>query len=103
MTINARLFVLSLGGLVLLGGIAGLAAGVEAWPAVLFGALILIGTLFDLGYRGTAAKHAAAGAKWQLTGEREINTLTGEAQEVWFDPLTGTRRYEPLGADPNRG
>jgi hypothetical protein len=102
MSSNARTFLLIVGGLMVLGGVVGMVTGVPVFPLGLFGALILIGTLFDLGYRGAAGRRAAKGGLWLRTGEREVNTLTGEAEEVWFDPDSGARRYEPLGSDPNR-
>lgn len=101
MTSNGRTFLLIVGGLLMLGGLAGLVNGVPLVPLLIFGAVMLAGTLWDIGYRGAAGR-AARGATWQRTGEREINSLTGEPEEVWFDPLTGARRYEPLGSDPNR-
>ena len=102
MTTNARLFLLILGGLLLLAGLVSALAGMPLLPLFIFGALVLAGTLFDLGYRGAAGRRGAKGGLWQRTGEREINTLTGVAEEVWFDPASGARRYEPLGSDPNR-
>lgn len=102
MSANARLIVLIIGGLFVLGGIAGLATGFEAIGPLAIGIVILIGTLFDYGYRGRNGQPTPSGAAWQRTGEREIDTLTGEPREVWFDPVTGARRYEPMGSDPNR-
>ena len=102
MSANARLFLLIMGGILLLAGLASVAAGFPVVPLFIFGALVLAGTLFDLGYRGAAGRRAAKGGMWQRTGEREVNTLTGVAEEVWFDPVSGARRYEPLGSDPNR-
>ena len=37
---------------------------------------------------------------WELTNERFIDDETGQLLEVWIDPLTGERRYEPAGGDP---
>ena len=102
MSANARLFLLIIGGILLLAGLASVAAGAPFVPLFIIGALVLAGTLFDLGYRGAAGRRAAKGGLWQRTGEREVNTLTGVAEEVWFDPASGARRYEPLGTDPNR-
>ena len=102
MSANARLFLLIMGGILLLAGLASVAAGFPVVPLFIIGALVLAGTLFDLGYRGAAGRRAAKGSLWQRTGEREVNTQTGVAEEVWFDPASGARRYEPLGTDPNR-
>ena len=102
MTVNARLFLLIVGGLLLLAGAVSAVEGFLFPPLFIVGALVLAGTLFDLGYRGAAGRRAAKGGLWQRTGEREVNTLTGVAEEVWFDPASGARRYEPLGSDPNR-
>lgn len=102
MSANARLFLFVIGGLALLAGLVGMSAGIPIIPLAIFGIIVIVGTLFDLGYRGAADRRAGLGGTWQRTGEREINSLTGEAEEVWFDPATGARRYEPLGSDPNR-
>jgi hypothetical protein len=37
---------------------------------------------------------------WELTNEKFVDDETGRVLEVWIDPLTGERRYEPAGSDP---
>jgi hypothetical protein len=95
MTRNGRFLALLLGALAVAGGLFGLATTGWGWPAVIFGALVLIGTLFDLGYHGL--REAPDHARWQPTGERELDTATGEIVEVWFDPVTGERSYRRAG------
>lgn len=60
-------------------------------------ALIVVGTLFEARYRG---RKLASRGQWQATGERELDTETGTVIEVWFDPVTGERRYVPAGHRP---
>lgn len=60
-------------------------------------ALILIGTLFEVRYRG---RKSAQRGQWQATGERELDYETGTVIEVWFDPVSGERRYVPAGHGP---
>jgi hypothetical protein len=36
---------------------------------------------------------------WELTKEKFVDHETGQLLEVWIDPLTGERRYEPAGRD----
>jgi hypothetical protein len=70
------------------------------WPVALecliFGVLILIGTLLEGHYRS----RRAAGAGWQKTGERFLDPTTGTLTDVRYDPQTGLRSYEP--SDSNR-
>ena len=33
---------------------------------------------------------------WERTRERFVDDETGKLLEVWVDPLTGERRYEPV-------
>lgn len=40
--------------------------------------------------------------RWVRTAEREIDTETGRPVEIWWDPVTGARRYEPLAQAPRR-
>lgn len=63
-------------------------------------ALIVIGTVFDARYRGRNSSSAARG-QWQDTGERELDYTSGTAIEVWFDPVSGERRYVPAGHAPD--
>jgi hypothetical protein len=37
---------------------------------------------------------------WQPTGERFVDEETGQPVQVLMDPLTGERRYEPMGDHP---
>lgn len=60
-------------------------------------ALILIGTLFEARYRG---RKSARRGQWEATGERELDHETGTVIEVWFDPVSGERRYVPAGHGP---
>lgn len=100
MTRNGRIAALVLavamvcGGVVLEGSTGG-GAGL-----FVFAALIVIGTVFDAGYR---RRRGSSHSQWQRTGEREIDHETGAIIEVWYDPLTGERRYEPVGQGSKEG
>ena len=100
MTANGRIAALVIAGLAALGGVlvqVGSAKG-GGIPLFLFAALILIGTVFDAGY--LARRRSAQGA-WQLTAEREVDHQTGQILEVWYDPVSGERRYLPTGQRPD--
>ena len=76
--------------------VAGLALTAFAGPAALqlvgFGALLLVGTLFER----VVYKRVAAGppsARFQRTPERFRDPTSGEAVTVYADPATGERAY----------
>jgi len=89
----ARAVALVTAGLVLLGGIALHRWTGEGWGVIALGLLIGAATLFERRYRAARDGDLAA---WQRTGEREIDVETGATLEVWYDPRTGARRYEPI-------
>lgn len=101
MSANARLVVLVLGLLMTLGGGAMAAAtGGGGLPMVIVGLLVLASLLYERRYGRQGRQKSVPHSEWQLTDERFIDDETGEAVEVWIDPLTGERRYEPLGSNP---
>jgi hypothetical protein len=74
-------------------GIGLIACGVHApgWQALVIGAIVLIGTLFERWrYRRI---EAPPNGDWQRTNEQFIDPSTGDPVEVMFDPRTGERRY----------
>lgn len=100
MTPNGRIAALVLAGLAAAGGVlvqVGSGAG-GGFALFVLAALILLGTVFDAGY--LARRRSARGA-WQLTAEREVDHQTGQILEVWFDPISGERRYLPSGERPD--
>ena len=74
-------------------GIGLIACGVYApgWQALLFGAIVLIGTLFER-WRYRRIEEPRNGS-WQQTDEAFIDPTSGDPVEVMFDPRTGERRY----------
>lgn len=74
-------------------GIGLIAHGVQVpgWQALIIGALVLLGTLFERWrYRPIEQKPKDP---WQRTGEQFLDPSTGKPVEVMFDPRTGERRY----------
>jgi uncharacterized membrane protein len=69
----------------------------RAWFAAfelgVFGAAVLIGTLFERRYRA----RRAAGIGWQTTGERFVDPASGKLVEVRYNPQTGERAYVDAG------
>jgi hypothetical protein len=63
----------------------------NAFPPLVFGVLLLLGTVFER-WRYKSPKSAAA-AKGVATGERFVDTETGALMEVWYDAATGERTY----------
>lgn len=89
-----RTVLIGLGALSLLCGLVAIATGAIP-PALVFagwGALILIGTLFErVVYK--RVETARPGPGWQRTAERFIDDATGDAVTVYIRPETGERAY----------
>lgn len=100
MTPNGRIAALVVAGFAAAGGLFLHVASARGggFPLFLFAGLIVVGTLFDAGY--LAKKRHQRGA-WQLTAEREVDHQSGQILEVWFDPVSGERRYLPTGERPD--
>lgn len=98
---NARILVLVLG---LLAGAGGLALTIATEgggiPLLILGAGILVSLGFERRYGRQGKQKSVPHSDWRLTDERFIDDETGQPVEVWIDPLTGERRYEPLGGHP---
>jgi hypothetical protein len=101
MSDNARLVALIAGIGALLGGGAMMAAtGGGGFPLAIVGLLVLASLVWERRYGRQGRQKSIPHSDWQLTDEKFIDDETGEAVEVWIDPLTGERRYEPLGSHP---
>jgi hypothetical protein len=100
MSRNARLAVFVLGALAVAGGTVmtmltgGGGIGLLAIGALLFASLALEGRYGRPGAPTDVPDHA-----WERTSERFVDDETGKLLEVWIDPLTGERRYEPVERD----
>ena len=94
-----RTAVLALGALVALIGAGQMLAGQAAHGAELLalGVLGILGTLFE---RWRYRKRLPPSARWEPTGERFEDPVSGEVMEVLYDPASGERRYEPLKRSP---
>jgi hypothetical protein len=101
MTDTARAFVIGLGVALASGGIlmSALTEG-SGLPLVIVGLLVLASVVFERRYGRQGQQRSVPHGDWQLTGERFIDDESGAKVEVWIDPLTGERRYEPIGSHP---
>jgi hypothetical protein len=99
-TPNGRIAGLVLAGLAAIGGVLMQAAGKDGggFPLFVLAALIAVGTVFDAGY---LERRRGPRGIWQLTAEREIDHQSGQILEVWYDPISGERRYLPTGERPD--
>ena len=71
-----------------------------AWPFLVFAILFAVGTWLErFYYRGGTV--AGQGGRLQPTGERFLDEESGQPITVWFNPVTGERRYVEEGATPN--
>jgi hypothetical protein len=90
-----RKLVLGLALLVLCAGLLLLAVSpANAFPPLLFGTLLLLGTLFER-WRYKAARTPGS-ARGSATGERFVDPETGVLMEVYYDASTGERTYVKL-------
>jgi hypothetical protein len=88
-----------------------LVAGIALWsfaeggglPLLVLAAVIVIGIVFEPRYRRGRSLRDEHLVDWRRSGEKFVDPETGEPLEVWIDPLTGARRYSPLGGDPRLG
>ena len=88
-----RNLVLALAVLVTLTGVLALAAvGAGAGGWIAFGALLLVGTVFERA-RYKRLQPSAPGAGFVRTAERFKDDATGAPVTVYADPATGERAY----------
>ena len=100
MTRNARLAVLALGALALGGGTVLTVLTGGGVGLMILGAVIIASVGLESRYGRPGAPTDVPPHAWELTNEKFVDDETGRVLEVWIDPLTGERRYEPAGSDP---
>jgi hypothetical protein len=88
-----RFFVLGLGVILLATGVLGLTfgGGSPMLAPLIFGALLLIGTVFEPHYKHNEPAPPSDG--FAPTGERFHDPNKNQTVEVWYNPATGERRY----------
>lgn len=101
MSPNARLVAFLVGALLLAGGtiLSVLLHGAGLAPMIV-GALIIVSLGLERRYGRPGAPTQVPDHAWEPTGERFIDDESGHPIEVWMDPLTGERRYEPMAQEP---
>ena len=104
MSPGARLAAMVVAGLALLGGLVlAVGPGGNGFPLLAVALVIVVGVVFERRYGGRGEELHDHLVDWQPTGERFVDPESDAVLEVWSDPLTGERRYEPLEtADPKR-
>jgi hypothetical protein len=100
MSRNARFAVFVLGALALAGGTILTMQTGGGIGLMLIGALLIASLALEGRYGRPGAPTNVPPHAWELTSERFVDDETGQLLEVWIDPLTGERRYEPAGSDP---
>jgi hypothetical protein len=109
---GARLFLVILGAILVIGGLAGIAAGPAVAPAgvwaVVVGLVLIVGAIIErVRYRSdeadrTSAPHGPGGGeptgqpidpRFRPTDERFEDPTTRQRMRVWADPSSGERRY----------
>ena len=97
MSTNGRIAALVVAALAGFGGLFLQGTGSNGLGLFILAVSVAIGTVFEGRYRGSKVMTQG---QWQITGEHEIDHETGTILEVWYDPLTGERRYLPRGQRP---
>ena len=93
----------AIGGTLLALGLALHAVTGHGYGLIIAGVIVIVSVLLERRYRGRASSDDLIGDRWSPTGERFIDSESGVQMQVWVDPLTGERRYQPApGAVNNR-
>ena len=101
MSSNGRFAVFVIGALLSSAGVAlTLFAGGGGIGLIIMGALLLVSLGLEARYGRPGAPTDVPHTAWERTGERFLDDETGRVLEVWVDPLTGERRYEPASGNP---
>ena len=80
--------------LILIGLWPCVAGGPAAWPALAWGIVLFLATLFERWrYRANTPR---GGEGWVATDERFIDPESGKLVQVYYQASTGERRYEPV-------
>ncbi|WP_267387755.1 hypothetical protein [Sphingomonas sp. GC_Shp_3] len=62
------------------------------WPLLVWTGVALFGILFERARYGSARRQPT-GNTWRETPERFVDDASGRVMVVWFDAVTGERRY----------
>ena len=101
MSTRARLLVAVIGALLLFGGtLLTVLTGGGGIGMMIVGALVIVSLGLERRYGRPGTPPRLEHSDWRLTNEKFVDHETGQPLEVWIDPLTGERRYEPMGSDP---
>ena len=88
-----RSWVIGIGAIALICGIAALFAGIPPGFVVAFWAAVIVLSIIYERFRYKPIEAASPGVGWTRTSERFIDDETGESVTVWLDPKTGERKY----------
>ncbi len=100
MSPNARLLIFVLGALAVAGGtVMTMMTGFGGIGLLAIGAIMIASLALEGRYGRPGAPTRVPPHAWERTSERFVDDETGELLEVWIDPLTGERRYEPVPPD----
>jgi hypothetical protein len=96
MSPNARILLLAFGALLLAGGtVMTVLTGGGGIGMMIFGALVIASIGLERRYGRPGAPTDVPLHHFEPTREKFVDHETGQLLEVWIDPLTGERRYEP--------
>lgn len=79
------------------GAVAVLAGHPEGTPWAAWGGVVAAAVVLERWRYGRRTE--GLGADWQPTAERFVDPESGRTMQVFFNPRTGERRYEPVPTD----
>ena len=95
-----RTFVLVAAALFLTAALVGVAIDPATWPSAVVAAVLVAGIAFERARYGALQQKPSAGGTWRETPERFVDDASGKPVSVWFDPVSGERRYVAIEDDP---
>ena len=96
-----RTFLLVIAMLLFTAAVIGAVIDPGVWPTLIAATIVLVGILFERRRYG-AAEAKPTGSAWRETSERFIDDASGRPLTVWYNDVTGERRYvDPHGNPPS--
>ena len=94
-----RTFILVIAMLLFTGALIGVVVDPAVWPTLIAATVVLAGILFERRRYGMAQAKPTGGA-WRETSERFVDDASGRPVTVWYNDVTGERRYVDPEGDP---
>ena len=95
-----RTFILVIAMLLFTAAVIGAVIDPAVWPTLIVASVVLAGIIFERRRYG-ASQVKPTGNGWRETSERFVDDASGRPVTVWYNDVTGERRYvDPDGVSP---